>query len=175
MRQVRFVISRVYAGWFDVHLKQGDAVLHGMSASDVWGGDSPRAWLTMLSALLRGEAQAGYALLDEEPGTYILALERGETEVLTFAYTRWENWGREETIPLYGLCPFSELAEQIPQEIEVCFREAIDFPLFVRSVYEAFLPYEQKHLRDKYEGNWMPFPQEAWCAFRDRVRELGWA
>ena len=105
MIPLRFVISRIYAGWFDVHLCRDGAVLHGLSASDVWGNDAPRA-------------------------------------------------GR------------------ISQKAEVCFREEIDFPLFVRSVYEAFLPWAQK--QTQYAGSWMPFPSQEWSAFQGRVRELGW-
>ena len=119
----------------------------------------------MLAALLRGEARFGYTLFDEEPGTYILAVERGETDVLTFAYTRWEVVDQEEMCPIWGLESFSRLAERIPKE------EEIDFPLFVRSVYEAFLPWEKE--QDRYEGSWMPFPAQEWAAFRDRVQELG--
>ena len=172
MIPLRFVISRIYAGWFDVHLCRDGAVLYGLSASDVWGNDAPRAWLTMLTALLRGEAPSGWTLFDEEPGTYILALEQGKTNVLTFAYTRWEAVGQEGNCQIWGLEPFSQLAGRISQKAEVCFREEIDFPLFVRSVYEAFLPWAQK--QTQYAGSWMPFPTQEWSAFQGQVRELGW-
>ena len=172
MTPLRFTISRIYAGWFDVHLCRDGAVFHGLSASDVWGNDAPRAWLTMLTALLRGEAASGYTLFDEEPGTYILALERGKTDVLTFAYTRWEVFGQEGDCQIWGLEPFSQLSGRISKPVEVCFQEEIDFPLFVRSVYAAFLPWEAE--QERYAGSWMPFPAQEWSAFRDRVRELGW-
>ena len=106
----------------------------------------------MRTALLRGEAPSGWTLFDEEPGTYILALEQGKTNVLTFAYTRWEAVGQEGTCQIWGLEPFSQLAGRISQK--------------------AFLPWAQK--QTQYAGSWMPFPSQEWSAFQGRVRELGW-
>ena len=173
MKRVRFLIHRIHVGWFDVHFQTGTAVV-GISASDAWGNDAPRLWLEQLTALLAGRQSAAYVLFDEEPGVYVLSLELGEAPRFTLGYSELDSDEALRYLPApAGALSYREAAVRLPIT-EVYIRTSLDLPFFVRSVYEAFLPYTEKLAQDKYEGNWMPFPREAWTAFAEEVRRRGW-
>ena len=48
---INFEIQRIYAGWFDVLFKtnKGEVIV---TASDVWGNDSPKLFLQILGELV---------------------------------------------------------------------------------------------------------------------------
>ena len=169
MEQIRFSICRIDAGGFEVYFWGGDGPCACASASDVWSNDGPGSWLALLAG-----GKSGYVAFDWEPGAYILALDRGRADVLTVACTGQDSidW----PVPATGALSYQELARQVPIK-RVAFQGEIDFPMLAHTTYKAFLPYTLEtlpQLRQKYEGNWMPFPQTAWEEFQRLVLARGW-
>lgn len=65
---------------------------------------------------------------------------------------------------MHGNLSYKELKEQIEIADEFLAVQDIDFPHFVRTVIRSFEEYQSKHMRDKYEGNWMEFPKQELAA-----------
>lgn len=154
MQKLNFSIRKIKCGWFDFYL--GDAEV---CASNVCGHDGPRQLLKLLSELLIGERGEGYAVFEEEPGAYILFIKRGEQEQLTLWYT---NRNLPAWYPM-AVGPHSVLAElplNLKLEEQLLFVEDLDLYRFACTVTDAFSAYIPKKMRDKYIGNWMPFPME---------------
>ncbi len=158
MDKVTFEILRIHAGWFDVRFFTAEKSCC-IGASDAWDNDSPQYFLQMLNDLLAGNTQSGYVVFDEEPGTYIVCIEKEEINKLTVSYSKLDNHEWTE-IEVHGNLSYKALEKIIT--IEKVFLVVEDFDLhdFAKSVVDAFGKYTAKHDRDKYEGNWMMFPKE---------------
>ena len=72
VNDLKFEISQVHAGWFVCLI--GDVEIW---ASYINMNDSPRQLLKLLGELMSGEREQGFVVFDEEPGCYILSIERG--------------------------------------------------------------------------------------------------
>ena len=158
MNQLKFEILRIHAGWFDVRFYTQDKGCC-IGASDAWDNDSPKYFLQMLVDLLEGKTQVGYVVFDEEPGTYIVCIERGTVNRLTVSYSKLDNHEWEE-IEVHGNLSYKELEKFVKIEEVFMIVEEFDLRSFGQSVVAAFEKYMPKHDRDKYRGNWMVFPEE---------------
>ena len=154
MQELNFSIRKIKFGWFDFTL--GDAEV---CASNVSGHDGPRQLLKLLSELLTGERGEGYAVFEEEPGANILSIKRGEQDKLTLWYTKKNllDW-YPMTVGQHSV--LTELPRNLKLEEPLLSVEDLDLYRFACTVGDAFSAYISKKMRDKYIGNWMPFPLE---------------
>ena len=167
MEQVEFLIDKISYGWFDVSFKGSDWKV-AISASDAWGTDTPALLFKEIVKQKNENLPASlYVVFDEEPGTYLLTLERKaeQSAILTVCYSEYDDdeWpeieraGRKTLVELSNLLPINETV----------LRAEIDYHFFLHSVYKAFLPYENTLTKIQYEKNWMLFPIKQWTEFKD--------
>ncbi len=160
MDTVTFSIEKIRHGWFVCRF--GDAEIW---ASNCCGHDGPRQLLKLLAALFCGEREAGHAVFEAEPGAYILSVRSGDQATLSLRYTKrnFQNWypmsaGTVRVLP--------ELPRQLKPEEQLLLVEDLDLYHFACAVGDAFSAYLPKKKRDRYTGNWMPFPMEALMELR---------
>ncbi len=168
-----FSISDIEAGWFDVSFKVNENIIN-ISASDLYGNDSPKELLVMLTEFVLSKYDTAYVLFDEEPGTYIVSLEK---EILTVAYSEYDCIdGRIEGIYVNsrGSMTFREIADIIGVD-EILLQIKIDIKTFLYSVYKTFYKYANNYLLyDKYEENWGEFPKKQWEDFQKCIEQKKW-
>lgn len=168
-----FFISDINAGWFDVCFKVNENIIN-ISASDLYGNDSPKELLIMLTEIVLLKCNKGYVLFDEEPGTYVVSLEK---EILTIAYSKYDCFDYEQQeiyIDLRGNMTFDEIFNIINID-EILLQVEIDIKIFIQSVYKAFYKYAKSHLLyDKYEENWGKFPKKQWENFQRCIEQKNW-
>ena len=142
MDTLTFSIEKIRHGWFVCRF--GDAEIW---ASNCCGHDGPRQLLKLLAALFCGEQEDGHAVFEAEPGAYILSIRSGDQVTLSLRYTK------RNFLDWYPMCPGQ------PEEL-LLLAEDLDLYSFASAVCDAFSAYIPKKMRDKYTGNWMPFPME---------------
>ena len=142
MDTLTFSIEKIRHGWFVCRF--GDAEIW---ASNCCGHDGPRQLLKLLAALFCGEQEDGHAVFEAEPGAYILPIRSGDQVTLSLRYTK------RNFLDWYPMCPGQ------PEEL-LLLAEDLDLYSFASAVCDAFSAYIPKKMRDKYTGNWMPFPME---------------
>ena len=142
MDTLTFSIEKIRHGWFVCRF--GDAEIW---ASNFCGHDGPRQLLKLLAALFCGEQEDGHAVFEAEPGAYILSIRSGDQVTLSLRYTK------RNFLDWYPMCPGQ------PEEL-LLLAEDLDLYSFASAVCDAFSAYLPKKSRDKYIGNWMPFPME---------------
>lgn len=142
MELLTFSIEKIRHGWFVCRF--GDTEIW---ASNFCGHDGPRQLLKLLVELLCGEREGGHAVFEAEPGAYILSIRSGARDTLSLRYTKRNFLG------WYPMCPGQ------PEEL-LLLAEDLDLYSFASAVCDAFSAYLPKKMRDRYTGNWMPFPVE---------------
>lgn len=160
MQKLKFSIRKVQYGWFVCSF--GDAEIW---ASHCCRHDGPRQLLILLGELFNGEWDGGFAVFETEPGTYILSIRSDGRDVLELWYTKtnlldWYPAGVGDRAVL------SELPRHLKLEERMLGVEDLDLYSFACAVGDAFLAYMPKKMRDKYIGNWMPFPLDELTALR---------
>ncbi len=171
-KKCTFSISDIDAGWFDISFEIEKEKIK-ISASDLWGNDSPKALLVMLTELLLEKSDTMYILFDEEPGTYIVSLKKGMLIVAYSKYDCIEMDQKKINITLCGNMTFNEISNLIVVN-EILLQAEIDTKVFIQSVYKTFYKYANNRLLyDKYEENWNYFPCKEWQAFEHCVQQKG--
>lgn len=157
MNLVNFEIERIYVGWFEVCCRSYAKEVY-FRASDAWENDAPKFFLLMLSELLRSDEISKYVVFDEEPGTYIVCIEKYKECKMQVLYSKFsdDEWGN---IELYGNLSKEELEKKISISDEL-FEENIDLNHFVKTVLRSFEEYEKGQKLQEYEENWMKFPDK---------------
>lgn len=170
---VSFEIERIYCGWFDVccsrnkdNTSSSDKIHFG--ASDVWGNDSPQIFLIMLTDILRNEEISGYVVFDEEPGTYIVCIEKGRTCKMEILYSRLCSYEWED-LELSGNLKRKEIEKYIPIADELWVEEDMDLKYFSKTVLRSFEEYEPKKERQEYEEHWNTFPEKELKMLREAL------
>ena len=154
MNNLKFEISQVHAGWFVCLI--GDVEIW---ASYINMNDSPRQLLKLLGDLMRGEREQGCVVFDEEPGCYILSIERGARDRLSLGFTE-KNF--LDFYPQYpdGAAVLPELPRTKSDAETLLVLDDLDLYGFASAVGDAFSAYFTSDLRERYAKNWMPFPLE---------------
>lgn len=158
MVEVNFEIIRIYAGWFDIKFITKEKQVE-ISASDAWGNDSPKYFLRMILDVLDNKISAGYVIFDEEPGTYIVGLEKDTACKLFILYSDFDDdeWRQTE---LHGELKRKEIETLIPNTEELFSVENFSICSFARTVLRSFEECSSKAKMSEYEENWMEFPQK---------------
>lgn len=154
MNNLKFEISQVHAGWFVCLI--GDVEIW---ASYIQRHDSPRQLLKLLGELMRGEREQGCVVFDEEPGCYILSIQRGERDSFSLGFTEknfldcYPNYpDRAAVLPV--------LPRTKSDAEALLLLDDLDLYGFASAVGDAFSEYFTSDLREQYAKNWMPFPLE---------------
>lgn len=142
VEQLEFSIEEVRHGWFVCRF--GDTEIW---ASNCCGHDGPRQLVKLVTEVLEGERSGGHAVFEAEPGAYLLSIRSGDQVALSLRYTK------RNFLAWYPMCPVQ------PEEL-LLLVEDLDLYSFARAVGDAFSSYIPRKMRDRYTGNWMPFPME---------------
>jgi hypothetical protein len=156
VKLVNFEIKRIYAGWFYVEFKGEDKQIM-ITASDVWDNDSPKYFLKMITECLIEKQFNKYVVFDEEPGTYIVSIEKNETVILTVCYSKIEGFEWND-LELHGDLSLEQIKSYIPIEKELIKIE-IDLGYLAKTIYRSFEEYRFGTNRKEYEENWMKYPE----------------
>lgn len=156
MNLVKFEIKRVCAGWFDVEFKNESEKI-SITASDVWDNDSPKYFLKMITECLIEKQFNKYVVFDEEPGTYIVSIEKKETVILTICYSKVEGFEWNE-LDLHGDLSLEKIKSYIPIE-EDLIKIEVDLGYLAKTIYRSFEEYRFGINRKEYEENWMKYPE----------------
>ena len=151
---LKFEISQVHAGWFVCLI--GDVEIW---ASYINMHDSPRQLLKLLGELMCGEREQGCVVFDEEPGCYILSIERGARDSLSLRFTE------QNFLDFYPNYPdAAAVLPVLPRTAggaeTLLLLDDLDLYSFACAVGDAFSAYFTSDLREQYAKNWMPFPLE---------------
>ena len=154
MNDLKFEICQVHAGWFVCLI--GDVEIW---ASYINRHDSPRQLLKLLVELMSGEREQGCVVFDEEPGCYILSIERGVRDRLSLGFTE-KNF--LDFYPQYpdAAAVLPELPRTKRDAETLLVLDDLDLYGFACAVGDAFSAYFTPDLRERYAKNWMPFPLE---------------
>lgn len=157
VNEVIFNIERIRSGWFDAGFSVGGRTVF-ISASNVWGSDCPKLFLEALCRIAENKGSR-YAVFDEEPGTYIVYMERNDRLALEIFYSRLcrDKW---EGAYLTGDISVKELQRHIPFEERLFSVCDVDPDAFLSSVVESFSDYLSDRGTDIYKRNWGCFPAE---------------
>lgn len=154
MQKLNFLIREIKAGWFEFTL--GDMEV---SASYISDHDGPRQLLKLLTELLSGEREAGYAVFEEEPGAYILSIKQGEQAELTLWYTETNlfDW---YPMSVWDPSVLSEVPRDLKLEQQLLSVGDLDLYSLACAVGDAFSAYLPASAREAYLKHWMPFPMK---------------
>lgn len=152
MQTLTFSIRKVRSGWFVCRF--GDTEIW---ATDAWQHDGPRQFLKLLYECVSGSREEGFAVFDAEPGTYVLSIRGGEGAELSLWYSSMSHcdWFPEG---VGDGCVLPELPRHLKLQEQVLHIGDLDLYSFACAVGDAFSAYIPKQMRDRYTGNWMPFP-----------------
>lgn len=163
MQNLNFSILEIKAGWFDFAL--GDVEV---SASYISAHDGPRQLLKLLTELLSGEREGGYAVFEEEPGAYILFIKCGEQDQLTLWYTEANifDW---YPMPVWDPGVLAEVPRDLKLKDQLLSIEDLDLYSLACAVGDAFSAWLPASTREAYLKHWMPFPMEELTDLRHTV------
>ena len=152
MNDLKFEISQVHAGWFVCLI--GDVEIW---ASYIQMHDSPRQLLKLLGELICGEREQGCVVFDEEPGCYILSIQRGERDSFSLGFTEKNSWDLYPESPDTAAV-YPELPRSVGDAATLLSVDDLDLYRFACAVGDAFSAYLTSDMREQYAANWMPFP-----------------
>lgn len=154
MNDLKFEISQVHAGWFVCLI--GDVEIW---ASYIQMNDSPRQLLKLLGELMCGEREQGCVVFDEEPGCYILSIQRGARDSFSLGFSE-KNF--LDFYPNYpdAAAVLPVLPRTAGDAETLLLLDDLDLYSFACAVGDAFSAYFTSDLRERYTENWMPFPLE---------------
>ena len=160
MNDLKFEIRQVHAGWFVCLI--GDVEIW---ASYINMNDSPRQLLKLLGELMCGEREQGCVVFDEEPGCYILSIERGARDSLSLRFTE------QNFLDFYPNYPdAAAVLPVLPRTAggaeTLLLLDDLDLYSFACAVGDAFSAYFTADLREQYAKHWMPFPMEEFIELR---------
>lgn len=166
MEYVNFEIEGINVGWFDMiyNTKKENVTV---SATDAYGNDSPKYFLQMLCDFLANEIHAGYVLFDEEPGIYIVCIEKEEQYNLSIFFSESEDICKK--FQTYGKFSASEIKEQVCDIEEMLAIKGISMELFAKTVVRSFEEYSLGKGKKIYEENWMDFPEEEFMSLQKHL------
>lgn len=166
MNYLNFEIVRIYAGWFDVKFTTEEKQVE-ISSSDAWGNDSPRNFLKMLCNLADNKTSNRYVVFDEEPGTYVVHIEKGAVCKFSILYSEYD-YDKWPEVKMCGERKLEEVETMIPGMEELFIVTDFSLEAFARTVVRGFEEYFSVETRAEYEGNWMEFPEKEFLELRDR-------
>ncbi len=158
MTYINFEITDICVGWFDVaFITEGKNAK--ISASYAYGNDAPKYFLRMLIDALENKADSLYVTFDEEPGVYIVSIQKNQTYELSVMFSEYDE-GLTRYIPLQGSLTIEQLKNSVPEIEEMFFESDFSLVAFCRAVLRSFEEYLLDEQKVEYEENWMEFPDE---------------
>lgn len=141
-----FKILSITHGWFEVDFNRQFVLTN----SDFMGCDAPTLFLNALGELFENKAAVQWLCWQDEPGAYILRLERDGERLIIEIFDAVKDSAHLE---YSGACLEEEIGKRLCQA---------DVPLknFAAAVTAEFGLYENGNGRQHYQDHWGDFPQE---------------
>ncbi|SHL77609.1 hypothetical protein SAMN02745136_05674 [Anaerocolumna jejuensis DSM 15929] len=171
MSFLNFEIKKICAGWFDAEFISNNKRVE-ISASDAWGNDSPKYFLQMISDILDNKVNTSYVVFDEEPGTYMVCIEKNDSDYsISILYSEFDDdlWTEAG---LRGVLSKDKIKEIMPIDKEIFVESGFSFLAFARTVVRSFEEYSMNQYKETYEENWMDFPSTEFQYLSEQVKKL---
>lgn len=168
MDYLSFEINRITSGWFDVVFTSNKKQME-ISASYAWGNDSPKYFLKMISDFLNNKTNTGYVVFDEEPGTYVVYIEKEVEYRLSILFSRHDSYMWKE-IELHGFLNRQQIEEEIPID-EDFYIQDFDFTAFSKTIMKSFEKYSSGIEKNQYEKNWTEFPNKEFVYLCEQIEK----
>lgn len=165
MRFLNFEITGIYLGWFDIKFITKERQVE-ISVSNAWENDSPKYFLKMIFGFLINESTDGYVVFDDEPGIYVVCLEKTKDYKLSILHSKSDN-AKWTKAGLYGELKQKDVEALMPGIEELFSVEGFSLKTFARTVLRSFEEYSLPEHRRNYEVNWMEFPEEEFLALHN--------
>lgn len=164
---VTYDIENLRAGWFVSGFRYGTDHV-SVPASRFTGIDSPQYFLRLLSILTVHRFDQGYVVFDGETETFFLCIKKVPKVEIEIFYS---NLHYNEISPLLpvneltgtvycGSLTKEELKRRIPVGSVLFLAENFNWNTFATDVVGTFEIYFPRRKKNKYEGNWFPFPSD---------------
>jgi len=149
-----FKVILISYGWFEVDFNRSCVLTN----SHYLGCDAPGLLLEALGDLLENKTNDAWLCWQDEPGAYILNLEKqGEKLIVRVYGTDKESMELEHS--------GASLKEHIA---ECIYKAEEDFAESVENILDEFALYENGTGRNRYQEHWGDFPNAAY----DRARKF---
>lgn len=156
-----FKIAGISHGWFDIDLNRQFILVN----SDFLDCDAPALLLDALGCLLEGTSSVKWLCWQNEPGAYLLRLEREENQLVWEVYeTDRDSTELEHSGP--GLADHA--AECVYRFEEDIFKSA-------RAVEAEFNLYEKGNGRKRYRAHWGDFPHREYGKLKMLLQMTGYS
>lgn len=147
-----FKILSISHGWFEVDFNRQFILTN----SDFMGCDAPALLLNALGDLFENKAIIQWLCWQDEPGAYILRLERDCEQIIIEIYDAVRT---SDHLDYSGDC----LEKDIEKRLYKIEDKIIPF---IEVVIAEFSLYENGNGRQRYEHHWGDFPQEQYNRLR---------
>jgi len=142
-----FKILSISLGWFEVDINREFILVN----SDFMGCDAPFLLLEALGDLLENKTSEAWLCWQDEPGAYILKLEKQDDRLIVQIYDTEKNY--DSTNLDYSGITLREHVVNCLYEIKTDFTNA------ARNILDEFALYENGNGRRRYYAHWGGFPQ----------------
>jgi len=151
-----FKILSISNGWFEIDFNRQFALTN----SDYLGCDAPALLLEAIGNLLESKVTEQWLCWQDEPGAYILRLERYSDRLIVETYdTNKDSMSLEYS----GI----SLSEHITKCL---YRTEADIKKAAKSVLNEFELYENGNGRQRYKYHWGEFPQQNYNRLKGLMR-----
>lgn len=152
-----FKILSIKYGWFEVDFNRQFILTN----SDFMGCDAPNLLLNALGNLLENKAVVQWLCWQDEPGAYLLKLERKGEQMIIEIY---DTDRTSDELDYSGDClekDIQKLLYKLDHKMET----------FIDSVFQEFSLYENGNGRQCYQENWGDFPQEEYTRLQKLLKK----
>jgi len=153
-----FKIYSISYGWFDVYLSSQFLLTN----SDYMGCDAPLLLLEALNDLLEGKNEKSWLCWQDEPGAYILNLEKQKEQLQVTVY----NADKDS----YDLDYNGAILKQ--DITTVAFETRGEIMEVAKNILEEFELYENGNGRQRYEYHWGGFPEEQYQRLKKKFKMI---
>lgn len=151
-----FKILSIRHGWFEVDFNRQFVLTN----SDFMGCDAPALFLNALGELLENKAVVQWLCWQDEPGAYILRLERDCERLIIEIFDAVKN---SDHLKYSGDCLEKEIGKRL-------YKMDDEIKAFVEMVATEFGLYENGNGRQRYQHHWGDFPQQQYNRLQKLLR-----
>ena len=151
-----FKILSIAHGWFTIDINRQFTLTN----SDFMGCDAPALLLEAISSLLEYPEAERWLCWQDEPGAYIVQMERCDERLFLRIFdTEKESMNLEYS------------GDSLSSHITKCrYKTEENVIKAAKCIFEEFALYEDGYGRGRYVGHWGEFPQAAYNRLKELLR-----
>lgn len=153
-----FKILSISHGWFMVDFNRQFILTN----SDFMGCDAPALFLNALGDLLDGKVSEQWLCWQDEPGAYILRLERDCERLIIEIFDAIRD---SDSLEYCGACLEKDIGNRV-------YKGEDKIKPFVKTVITEFGLYENGNGKQLYQSHWGAFPHKQYDRLKKSIRSL---